>query len=51
MGSDDAEPLLGVTALESVGIEVDPVNQTLKRMPAVPLKSGFRPAVSSESTQ
>jgi len=32
------EPLLGVTALESVGIEVDPKNQTLKRLPAVPLK-------------
>ena len=30
-----------VTALESVGIEVDPRNQTLKRLPAVRLK-GFR---------
>ncbi len=38
MGSDDAEPLLGVTALESVGIEVDPVNQRLKRLPRVRLK-------------
>ena len=28
-GEEDAEPLLGVTALESVGIEVDPHNQTL----------------------
>ena len=28
-GEADAEPLLGVTALESVGIEVDPVNQRL----------------------
>ncbi|MCY3569642.1 MAG: clan AA aspartic protease [Chloroflexi bacterium] len=37
-GDDDAEPLLGVTALESVGIEVDPVNQRLKRLPAVRLK-------------
>lgn len=43
MGDDDAEPLLGVTALESVGIEVDPVNQTLKRLPAVRLKGGFQP--------
>ena len=41
-GEDDTEPLLGVTALESVGIEVDPLNQTLKRRPAVRLK-GFRP--------
>ena len=41
-GEEDAEPLLGVTALESVGIEVDPLNQTLKRLPAVRLR-GFRP--------
>jgi clan AA aspartic protease len=38
-GPDDAEPLLGVTALESVGITVDPANRTLKRLPAIPLKS------------
>ena len=38
-GDVDAEPLLGVTALESVGIEVDPTNQRLKRLPAVRLKS------------
>jgi len=37
-GPDDADPLLGVTALESVGITIDPANQTLKRLPAVPLK-------------
>lgn len=37
-GPDEAEPLLGVTALESVGITVDPVNRTLKRLPAIPLK-------------
>src|SRR5712692_9497486 len=37
-GPDDAEPLLGVTALESVGILVDPTTRTLKRMPAIPLK-------------
>jgi clan AA aspartic protease len=37
-GPDDAEPLLGVTALESVGITVDPTNRTLKRLPAIPLK-------------
>jgi hypothetical protein len=34
----DCEPLLGVTALESVGIIVDPANETLKRLPAIPLK-------------
>jgi clan AA aspartic protease len=38
-GNDDAEPLLGVTALESVGIEVDPQNQRLKRLPSVRLKT------------
>jgi clan AA aspartic protease len=37
-GPDNAEPILGVTALESVGIEVDPRNQRLKRLPAVRLK-------------
>ena len=37
-GEPDSEPLLGVTALESVGIIVDPVNKTLKRLPAIPLK-------------
>jgi clan AA aspartic protease len=37
-GPDDCEPLLGVTALESVGITVDPANHTLKRLPAIPLK-------------
>ena len=37
-GEADAEPLLGVTALASVGIEVDPNNQRLKRRPAVRLK-------------
>ena len=37
-GPDEAEPILGVTALESAGIEVDPRSQRLKRLPAVRLK-------------
>ncbi len=37
-GADDAEPILGVTALESVGIEVDPRTQRLKRLPSIRLK-------------
>jgi len=37
-GADNAEPILGVTALESVGIEVDPCTQRLKRLPAARLK-------------
>ena len=41
-GEPGAEPLLGVTALESVGIEVDPANQRLKRLPAVRLKRQHR---------
>ena len=32
-GEPDAEPLLGVTALESLGIEVDPLNRRLKKLP------------------
>ena len=37
-GPEDSEPVLGMTALESVGIVVDPKNQKLKRLPAIPLK-------------
>ena len=37
-GGDSAEPILGVTALESVGIEIDPRSQRLKRLPAARLK-------------
>ena len=37
-GDGDAEPLLGLTALESAGIEVDPHNQTLTRLPSIRLK-------------
>ena len=41
-GAENVEPLLGVTALESVGIEVDPHNETLNKLSASRLK-GFRP--------
>lgn len=37
-GEVGSDPLLGVTALESVGIIVDPANKTLRRLPAIPLK-------------
>jgi len=37
-GDEGTEPLLGVTALESGGFEVDPRNEELKRLPAVLLK-------------
>ena len=36
---DDVEPLLGLTALESAGLEVDPRSQQLKRLAAVRLKA------------
>lgn len=37
-GDDDTEPLLGVTAMESAGIEIDPVNQRLKKQSSTALK-------------
>ena len=37
-GAAEAEPLLGVTVLESAGFEVDPRTQRLKKLPAVRLK-------------
>lgn len=37
-GPDNAEPILRVTALESVGITIDLASRTLKRLPAIPLK-------------
>lgn len=37
-GPEDAEPSLGVVALENTGIDIDPVSRTLKRMTAKPLK-------------
>ena len=44
-GAEDVEPLLGVTALESVGVEVDPHNATLNKLPAIRMR-GFRPRLS-----
>ena len=37
-GEENTEPLLGVTALESLGIVIDPLNQQLKKLAAVRLK-------------
>jgi len=37
-GPDNVEPILGATALESVGVTVDPANQTLHRLPAISLR-------------
>ena len=38
-GAPDTEPLPGITALESLGVEVDPLNHRLKKLPTVRLKS------------
>jgi clan AA aspartic protease len=37
-GPEGVEPILGVTVLESIGLIVDPSSQSLRRLPAVPLK-------------
>lgn len=37
-GPEGTEPTLGVIALQSVGIIVDPRTESLKRLPAIPLK-------------
>ena len=39
LGDEDAGPQLGVTALESVGVEMDPRNQRWKKLPAVRLEA------------
>ena len=49
-GDENTEPLLGVTALESLGIEVDPLNQQLKKLPAVRLKSLRRSEMARPET-
>ena len=41
-GPEKCEPILGVTALESAGMTVDPATQRLKRLPAIPLKHAAR---------
>jgi clan AA aspartic protease len=37
-GDPNSEPILGAVALENVGVVVDPVSKTLKRLHAKPLK-------------
>ena len=48
-GPAAAEPLLGVTALESGGFEVDPRTQRLKKLPAVLLR-GLRRVLAGHET-
>lgn len=44
-GDDDTEPLLGVIALETLGAEVDPINERLRLLPAklavTPRRAGY----------
>lgn len=44
-GPEDVEPLLGVVALESAGYIVDPRNQTIKKLAAIPLKTVVSPKI------
>lgn len=37
-GPDNSEPLLGAVALEEAGFLVDPKNQTIRKLSALPLK-------------
>ena len=37
-GPEGTEPILGVTALESTGVVVNPKTHALHRLPAIPLK-------------
>lgn len=50
-GPEGTEPLLGVTALESGGFEIDPRNERLKRLPGTMLKRGVtcRPVNPSDT--
>ena len=51
LGEAGAEPLLGVTSLDSVGIEVDPTNQRLKRLPGRPIETPERERFAEVTVQ
>lgn len=40
-GPENATPLLGATTMQSVGVEIDPHNETLKKLSSVHMR-GFR---------
>ncbi len=42
MDGGNAEPLLGVTVLESLGIEIDPLNERLTKLSSTRMKATFR---------
>ena len=47
MGDESTEPLLGVTALESLGIEIDARNEQLTKLPSTRMKAILPPNDSS----
>lgn len=49
LDDDDAEPLLGVTVLESLGIEIDARNEQLTKLPSTRMR-GIRPATPPSPT-
>ena len=40
-GPENAEPILGVTALQSTGVTLHPKTHALRRLPAIPLKKSL----------
>ena len=38
MADEDADPLLGLTAMESAGVAVEPLNETLRKLPSTGLR-------------
>ena len=49
LDDDGAEPLLGVTVLESLGIEIDARNEQLTKLPSTRMR-GIRPASGQSPT-
>ena len=43
LSDDDAEPLLGVTVLESLGIEIDARNEQLTKLPSTRMRGFLQP--------
>ncbi len=49
LDDDNAEPLLGVTVLESLGIEIDARNELLTKLPSTRMRA-FLPSTDSSPT-
>ena len=44
LDDEDAEPLLGVTVLESLGIEIDARNERLTKLPSTRMRAFLQPS-------